>query len=109
MTYEKLLADIRKEMKIEYLPCGFSYIKVTDELCHAWNGLGLCDTCNTYFKEGYLVFILGSCICEDCFKDWKPTPTPEDLQYEKTYAKDWYNSHIELVATNIYNYLEWRC
>lgn len=47
-----------------------SYIEVNTHEIFGWGGICKCDYCNRdIVDKGYLVFLLNSCICEECFSD----------------------------------------
>lgn len=63
----------------------------------------LCNGCNGQFLEDdmYLVFVLGDCYCERCFKEWlerakkyKQEDVDEDLRYQKEHSFQWYKYHL---------------
>lgn len=81
---------------------GFTYLPVTYQNCINWGGLSVCDFCNTPFINGYLVFVLNSCICPVCFHDWLERQqhySEEDIAYDLNYQTEcqdsWYKYHIE--------------
>lgn len=49
---------------------GYTLYKVTSEECYSWGGLSVCDDCNDYSSEGYLVPVLNHFMCPDCYNDW---------------------------------------
>lgn len=55
-----------------YTPQGYSYIKCTPQECFNWGGSCICDMCDTYMAPDniYLIFVLHSAICQDCFDEW---------------------------------------
>lgn len=63
--------------------------KVTAEDIGKLGGFGVCDNCNRFAAEGYLVPILGDYLCEHCYQDWQSTAQyyPEDAPYESETAK----------------------
>ena len=83
---------------------GFTYLRVTDKDCISWGGYAVCDDCNINFKEGYLVFVLNSCICKECFDEWEQrtlsTSSEDvayDLDYQSKYQDDWYDYHKQFI------------
>lgn len=77
---------------------GFLYAKVKRKHCFKWGGYGVCDFCNQDFKEGYLVFVLNSCICPNCYNQstiQEHEIDPEDDKFQKECAKDWYDYHFK--------------
>jgi len=52
-------------------------------------GYGVCDYCGNYAEKGYLIAVLNSYYCPDCFKDWEKTARnyPEDRNIEKRREK----------------------
>ena len=89
--------------KIEYTERGFNYVKVKPEDILQWGGFCVCNGCNGQFLEEdmYLVFVLGDCYCEKCFKEWlerakkyKQKDVDEDLRYQKEHSFQWYKYHL---------------
>ena len=82
--------------KIETTENGYYYAKVTEEECFNWGGLSVCDLCGNPFKEGYLIFVLGSCICPKCFNSWIKTSTKyeEDLKFQRESSEEWFRYHL---------------
>lgn len=73
---------------------GYTYVDVTIKDCLSWGCLGLCDFCNEpLLMGGHLVFILNSCICPRCFKEWDPEVYPEDLALQEKEQSEWYAYH----------------
>ena len=78
--------------KIEYTERGFNFVKVTPIQNVSWGGYCVCNGCNGQFinEDMYLVFVLGACYCERCFKKWlerskkyRQEDMNEDLRYQK--------------------------
>ena len=66
---------------------GHKYIEVSyDEMTLKLNGMGICDSCSPLkeMKHGYLIPVLNSVYCKDCFNEWKDRAEyyPEDVEYE---------------------------
>lgn len=82
-------------MKLEKTPQGYTYLPVLPFHIFNWGGLGVCDDCNQDIQQGYLVFILNSCICSSCFNEWiaRAKVYPEDLAYQEEHQADWYAWH----------------
>lgn len=81
---------------------GFTYLPVTYHNCINWGGFSVCDFCNTPFNEGYLVFVLNSCICPNCFNDWlirqreySDEDVAYDLAFQEANQEPWYDYHIK--------------
>ena len=76
---------------------GYTYLPVLPQHILNWGGLGVCDFCNTnIITQGYLVFVLNSCVCPRCFHAWlsRALIYEEDLQYQQECQDYWYNYHI---------------
>ncbi len=85
-----------KNIKLKYTDKGYSYIECTREDCFDWGGVGICDYCNKpMYKEVYLIFILGSAYCPECFNEWikRSERDEEDLYLQKLNHKKWYSAH----------------
>ncbi len=81
---------------------GFTYLPVSYLHCLNWGGFAVCDLCNTPFEEGYLVFILNSCLCPSCFSDWEfrqshypDDDVIQDLAFQEANQTPWYDRHIK--------------
>lgn len=81
---------------------GFTYLPVTYRDCFSWDGFAVCDFCNTPFQQGYLVFILNSCLCSECMADWlknqqsySDEDVKEDLAYQEANQDAWYKYHMD--------------
>ena len=85
------------ESRIEYTNQGYSYIKVEHDECLEWGGLGICDSCLKPLHPGYLVFILNSCMCEDCFNEWKARAKKyeDDIALQEANHLNYYKAHLE--------------
>lgn len=47
-----------------------SYVDVDTHEIYSWGGICKCDYCNkNIIDKGYLIFLLNSCTCEECFDD----------------------------------------
>ena len=76
---------------------GYTYSPVTINHMLNWGGFGVCDLCNNPMSHGYLVFILNSCLCPQCFNDWiaRANIYPEDLAFQEANQQQWYDYHIK--------------
>ncbi len=81
---------------------GFTYLPVSSKQCISWGGFAVCDFCNTPFEEGYLVFILNSCLCPNCMSGWlkrqrkyPKKDVQQDLAYQEAHQDAWYNWHLD--------------
>ena len=55
--------------RIKYIG-DMSYIEVNMYEIYDWGGICKCDNCNRdIVDKGYLIFLLNSCICEECFSN----------------------------------------
>ena len=83
--------------RIEKTKQGYMYAKVTTEDCFNWGGMSVCDTCNEMFEEGYLVFVLGRCICPKCFKEFASSTKAyeEDLLLQEENYESWFSYHLD--------------
>ena len=76
---------------------GYTFLPVKREHILNWGGFGVCDFCNGDIEhEGYLVFVLNSSICPDCFNNWLKTSKKyqEDLDLQEAHQSMWYDYHI---------------
>ena len=80
---------------------GFTYLPVSSDDCLSWGGFAVCDYCNASFEQGYLVFILNSCICPECMADWltrqqsyTDDDVKQDLAFQEANQDEWYAYHI---------------
>lgn len=76
---------------------GYVVYKMTALDCiFLFNGVGLCDSCNTLSPIGYYVPILNYYMCEKCFKEWAERCTYylEDLWFEKLHI-DYIESFVK--------------
>lgn len=83
--------------RIEYTQEGYSYIKVSRQECFDWGGYAVCDHCGEDFLEGRLVFVLASCVCPQCFKEFddRHTKYEEDLKLQEESHEPWYSYHLD--------------
>ena len=75
-------------MKKDYkkTDAGVKCFEVTlSEMINKLNGLGICDSCSTPMKKGYLVPVLNYVQCEKCFSESgiQDTCYKEDEVYEE--------------------------
>lgn len=92
-----------KKVGLFYTDKGYSYVKCTKEDCLNWGGLAICDNCNKNFEEGYLVYVLNSALCPECFEDWikRSVQYEEDLRLQKRNHINYYKSHgFEVFSEN---------
>lgn len=64
---------------------GHKFIKVSlKEMTGPLRGLGICDSCCKAMFEGYLIPVLNSAYCKNCFDEWQERATwyEEDKFYE---------------------------
>ena len=71
---------------------GHSYIEVDyDEITLKLGGMGICDSCSPLkeMQKGYLIPVLNSIICEECFDEWSSRAEyyEEDREYETKKTK----------------------
>lgn len=64
---------------------GLVYYKLSSAELNIIGGLGICDFCNSYTDEGYLIPVLNHYYCKSCFDEWKSKAQkyPEDGEIEK--------------------------
>lgn len=70
------------------IPVGWkSYLVSSDELLNIV-GMGICDDCNEFSKNGFLVPVLNHYMCPQCFLDWISVCKfyPSDVEFEKHYC-----------------------
>lgn len=85
-----------KKAKLNYTNNGYSYIKCTKEDCFDWGGMAICDNCGETMQEDiYLIYILHSALCKECFEDWAEYSKKyeEDLQLQKQNHLAWYKAY----------------
>ena len=87
----------KTKKRLQYTPEGYSYVVVNRDECVKWGGFGICDFCGEEFEEGYLSFVLASCICPNCFKDFRKRRTihTSDLELQKFHHESWYSYHLD--------------
>lgn len=84
--------------RIEETNNGYYYADVSIRECIGWGGLGLCDTCNEPIVDGgHLIFILGSCLCDNCFNDWlsRSKRYEEDIQIQQDNSEQWFKAYLK--------------
>jgi hypothetical protein len=82
--------DLVNSIAFEYTPKGHKYIKVTrTQMVGVLHGLSICDNCCKAMDHGYLIPVLNSCYCKDCFEQWKNNTMfyEEDIDYENLKTK----------------------
>ena len=92
-----------KNVKLNYTPQGYSYIKCTPEDCYEWGGKCICDDCNEKMTEEiYLIFILGRAYCKKCFDEWvsHSKKYTEDLKLQEERQMEFYNAYGFNVENN---------
>lgn len=80
--------------KIEYTKQGYSYVRCNNKECYSWGGACICDNCSKVMHNNiYLIYVLNSAICENCFKEWieDARKYEEDLQLQKQNHINYYN------------------
>lgn len=86
--------------KVKKDRCGYYYADVSLNDVLNWGGLGICDSCNKPIfvdeKVGKLVWVLGGCICEECFNEWQTRNKvyEEDLALQEKYAENYYKNYL---------------
>ncbi|MBO7615006.1 MAG: hypothetical protein J6T15_04860 [Bacilli bacterium] len=82
--------------KLEETNNGYLYAKVSRLECLSWGGMGMCDFCGKDMDEGYLVFVLHSCICPECFNTWigRSKKYEDDLNYQDERADGWFKAYL---------------
>lgn len=90
------------EERIKYVG-EMSYIEVSPNEIYSWGGMSVCDYCNKDIEDkGYLIFLLHSCVCRECFEDiskrYKDKSIQEsDKRLQDKYQIDYYKSHLEKI------------
>ena len=85
-----------KNKELKYTDKGYSYIECTKDDCFNWGGLAICDCCGKpMFEKIYLIFILASAYCPQCFKEWLEHSKryEDDLYLQKQNHERWYLAH----------------
>ncbi len=49
---------------------GFAVYEMTGVETMEFGGYGICDSCNKSAVKGYLIPVLNSYFCEECYKRW---------------------------------------
>jgi hypothetical protein len=49
---------------------GYVVYEATAEDTEKLGGCGICDRCNEPAKNGYLIAVLNSYFCPECYEDW---------------------------------------
>ena len=87
--------------KVLKTKAGYKYVEVDLLDCLSWGGFGVCDYCNQPIKavgngKGYLVWVLNSCICENCFNGFlrREVGYEEDLQKQEVEAMPYFRYHL---------------
>ena len=81
-------------MKRVITKCGHLAYKTSLDEALKWGGYGICDDCNDFALEGYLVPVLNHWMCEKCFKEWNDRAKfyAGDVPFEKRTAA--YYEHL---------------
>lgn len=82
--------------KLEYIKQGYSYVRCNNKECYNWGGGCICDSCGEVMHNKiYLIYILNSAYCENCFKEWSKNAKKydEDLKMQNAHHIDYYNMH----------------
>ena len=85
-----------KRVKVKYTPQGYSYIECNRYDCFSWGGAAVCDSCGKNMQDKvYLIYILNSAYCPECFKEWEKSATKfkEDLSNQNKYDTKWFQVH----------------
>ena len=84
-------------MKKFALSNGIIYYEVSAKETYLLGGCGVCDSCGVVHKKGYLIPVLNSWYCTNCFTEFKETSMyyPEDAPIERKRA-EYYESIITL-------------
>lgn len=79
------------------LDCGYIAYEVSSFETFLLGGAGICDHCNKHAVIGYLVPILNSWLCPQCFEEWKARAIyyPEDIWVEESNCR-YYESLIPM-------------
>lgn len=72
-------------MKKIQLICGYIAYEVSVAEAFLLGGIGICDGCNEYVLQGYLVPVLNRLLCKKCFEKWESEAVyyPDDIWFEK--------------------------
>lgn len=64
---------------------GFLIIETTAEETWRWGGIEICDCCGQKADKGYLIAVLNSWYCWDCYDEWLNDAIvyPSDRSIEK--------------------------
>lgn len=80
---------------------GHIYYKATSNEIALLGGFGICDHCNKFANNGFLVPILNHYMCKNCFDEWDSRATyyPEDTYIEAKRAS-YYEAMIPMDEVN---------
>lgn len=69
--------------------CGHIVYLVTAQELGKIGGLGICDRCNQFEREGYLIPVLNRYYCQKCYAKWLKNTEyfPEDEPFEMEQAQ----------------------
>lgn len=79
--------------------CGYIVYKCTlAELVELTGGYGVCDMCNTPNKEMYLVPVLNSAMCPQCYDDWNNRAIyyEDDIPFQNA----WNDRYVRMAKVN---------
>jgi len=82
--------------KINYTKQGYSYIECDKQDCFNWGGAAICDGCgNNMNDKVYLIYVLNSAYCPECFEEWKNHATKfvEDIDLQNQFDIRYYKAH----------------
>lgn len=77
--------------------CGYIVFECSAAEISIIGGFGICDHCNEYSTDGYLIPVLSRWICSECYAKWdnKAIYYAEDIPFEKETAA-YYKSKIPI-------------
>lgn len=88
-------------MKKTVSKCGYTVYIASAHETFLLGGYGICDHCNEFTPNGYLIPVLNSYICSDCYKSWDERAIyyPEDIPAQDR-TSQYYENKIPLSKEN---------
>ncbi len=81
--------------------CGYVVYAATADETHRLGGMGICDYCGKAAETGYLIPVLNSYYCHECYDEWDSVGKyyPEDIAVQNRVA-EYYESRIPMSGDN---------
>ena len=80
-------------------PKGFKVIETSMTECIDMGGMAVCDNCNQCSDKGYLIAVLNSWFCPQCYNEWME----EAVRYEDDviYEHKTFNYYKDILKSNL--------